>query len=115
MSGGELIQAVAPERSGVTLSETSMVWVSTMGFGRTEAIEQALLQIAGAGEGEPGEDATVQSEGDRSHSRKHGNTEGAANPLLNAQASLHGGENTAPGEQSDRQRGGCSRSVAEQE
>ena len=80
-----------------------------------EPVEQALLQAAGTSQGKTGKHATVESKGDRGDSSKYGYAESAANPLLNPQPTLHGGEETATGEQSNRQRGRCSCRVAKQE
>ncbi len=80
-----------------------------------EPVDQALLQTACAGQGKPGEHATVQSKGNRGHRSQYGYAKRAANPLLNSQSTLHGGEDTATGEQSDRQRSRCSGGVTEQE
>ena len=78
-----------------------------------EAVEQALLQTAGACQGKTGEHATVQSESHSGYSGQYGYAESAANPLLYTQSTLHGGEDAAAGEQGNRQRGRCSRCVAQ--
>src|SRR5271156_5185151 len=80
-----------------------------------ESVDQALLQATRAGQGKPGKHATVQSKGNRGHCSQHGYAKRAANPLLTSQSTLHGGEDTAAGEQGDRQRSRSSRRIAEQE
>ncbi len=71
--------------------------------GGMEAVDQVLLQAGGTGQGKTGKHAAIQSEGGGGHSSQNGHAEYAANPLLRAQRTLHGGEDAATGEQGNRQ------------
>ena len=52
---------------------------------RMEAVDEPLLQSGCAGQGQPGEDAAIEAEGNSNHGGEHSNTKNAANPFFRAQ------------------------------
>ncbi len=82
---------------------------------RAHGVDQLLLDAAGAGQRDAGEQAGIQAQRDRGHAAQHQHAERAAHPFAGAERALHQREHLAADQQRQAQRGGRAGGIGEQQ